>query len=135
MADDDVLSDDETASFLSGTRSIPGVSFPLASGLNARQVASAIVGSVAFALGVGVNTIISALAAAYTGVIDGFAGFLSGSDGLVDTIFETGLTAIRGAWSFSLDEFGLFAFPVALTVLLASLWVVQLGVDQIREVA
>lgn len=135
MADDDVLSDEETASFLNGSRSVRGVNFSLASGVNARQIAATIVGSVVFAVSVGVNTIVSAVAAAYAGLIDSFTGFIAGSDGLIDTIFETGLDAIRGAWSFTLSEFGVFAYPVGVAVLLASIWVVQLGFDQIREVA
>lgn len=133
MADDDVLTDEETSSFLTGSRSVDSVSFSLASGLNASRIASVTVGTVVFVVSVGVNTVIQALASAYSGLVDAFAGFLAGRGGLVDTIFETGLTAIRGAWTFSFDEFGVFAFPVGVAVLLASLYVVQLGVNQLRE--
>jgi len=131
MADDDVLSDEETASFLSGTSSISGVDFSAATGINAQQIATAIAGSIVFVITVGVNTVVQAVAAAYTAVIDGFAGFLS--DGLITAVFTSGIEAIRGAWAFGITEFGLFAYPVGLAVLLATGYVTQLGIEQIRE--
>ncbi|SMO91375.1 hypothetical protein [Halorubrum cibi] len=154
MADgDDVLTDDQEESFLTGTESISeDLSFGLASGINAGRVGRAIAGSIVFTAALGVNTIIGGLTEAYTGLVDGVRGFLAGGtefvndpnavggverefDGLIDVIFGSGIAAIRGAWSFSVTELGPFAYLVGIGVVLSSFWVMGRGLDQIREVS
>ncbi|WP_066415380.1 hypothetical protein [Halorubrum aethiopicum] len=153
MADgDDVLTDDQEESFLTGTESIDGVSFGLASGIDAGRVGRAIAGSIVFVVALGANTIISGLTEAYTGIVDGVRGFLAGGtefvnnpnavggfeqefDGLIDVIFGSGIAAIRGAWSFSLTQFGPLAYPIGIGVVVGSFWVMGRGIDRIREVS
>ncbi|WP_281195834.1 hypothetical protein [Halorubrum sp. F4] len=146
--DDSVLTDDQEESFLTETSSISGVDFDLASGINAGNVARAIIGSFVFTVALGVNTVVGGLTAAYTGLVDGVREFLtvgsqevefgstgweiSEAPGLVDVVFGTGIAAIRGAWSFSLDEFGVFAYPVAMAVIVASFYVIGRGFDRVR---
>lgn len=148
---DDVLTDEQEESFLTGTGSIPSVDFGLASGLDAGRVVRAVAGSVVFSLALVANTAISGLTSAVTGLIDGLSEFLAGTtrfvddpnrvggflletDGLVGTVFGTGIAAIRGAWSFSLTQFGPLAYPVAIGILLATFYVIGRGIDRVREV-
>ncbi|SMO81257.1 hypothetical protein [Halorubrum cibi] len=151
--DDSVLTDDQEESFLTGTESISeDLSFGLASGINAGRVGRAIAGSIVFAVALGVNTVIGALTEAYTGLVDGVSEFLAGGtefvnnpnavggfeqefDGLIEVIFGSGIAAIRGAWSFSLTQFGPLAYPVGIGVVVASFWVMGRGIDRIREVS
>lgn len=152
MADGDDVTDvdvDEDA-FLTGVSQLEGVPFSAASGVDVASLAKAIVGTALFTIGVGVNTVINALATAVSMPIDGVRQFLAGrtdvewvagirveteSVGLIDVIFGTGIAAIRGAWSFNVDTFGVLAFPVGLAVVLGTFIVVSRGIDQIREVA
>lgn len=149
--DDGVLSDEQTDSFLSNSESVPGLSFQLADGIKPVSVAKAIFGSLAFAVALGINTIIDATVTAYTGLIQGVEEFIAGgtefipftftaggreipTDGLIDVTLGAGAAAIEGAWAFSLDEFGLFAYPVAIGVFVVTAYVAQRGLDTAMEV-
>lgn len=147
MADADGDGIDED-SFLTGVTELDSVGFSAASGVDVRRLAEAIIGTVVFTVAVGVNTVVSGIASAYAGLIDGVQGFLVGSTttewflgepveleqtGLIEVIFETGTAAIRGAWSFSLDSFGVFAPPVAIAIMLVTFLVIQTGIEQLEE--
>lgn len=149
MADADGDGIDEE-SFLTGVTELDSVGFSAASGVDVVRLVQAIVGTAVFTVAVGVNTVVSGLSDAYTGLIDGITGFLVGSTtteqflgesialertGLIEVIFGTGTAAIRGAWEFNLDTFGVLALPVAVATTLATFVVVQRGIEQIREVA
>lgn len=141
----------DTESFLTDSESAAGISFPLASGLNVRRLATAIVGSITFAFALGVNTIVAAAVNAYTGLIDGVRQFIAGRSflvedqgglgvdlveepGLIDVTIGAGIAAIEGAWAFSLDEFGILAFPVAVGVFVVTAFVADRGIGLIGEV-
>lgn len=143
--DDAPISTDERNSFLMSVRDIEGADFPLASGINVTRLASALIGSLVFEIAVGVNTVILALSTAYSSLIDGVTAFVAGrtewvptrdglgvaretTDGLIQVTIGLGVSAIEGAWAFSLDQFGIFAYPVGVGVLLASLYVVDRGI-------
>jgi len=148
--DDGMLSDEQTESFLVNSENIPGLSFPSASGVEVGRVGKAIVGSLAFTVALAFNTLIDAVSTAYSGLIDGFRGFLAGgtryvsfpfgggytteTDGLIDVTIGAGIAAIEGAWSFSVDEFGIFALPVGIGVVLATAYVANKSLDASSEV-
>lgn len=153
MAEDDdgVLSDEQTDSFLANSSSVPGLNFQLADGIKPVSVAKAILGSLAFSVALGINTLIDAMVTAYTGLIQGVEEFIAGrfylvenrgglgvkpitEDGLIDVTLGAGAAAIEGAWAFTLDEFGLFAYPVAIAVLVVTAYVTQRGIDSARGV-
>lgn len=151
MSDDDVLTEEQEESFLSNSESASGIDFPLASGLNVGRIGQTIIGSIVFAVAYGFNTIIDATATAYAGLVDGVGEFIAGreevvetrwgiggrvveEDGLLDVTLGAGIAAIEGAWSFSLDEFGVFAYVVAVAVFVATVYVADQGFDAMREV-
>lgn len=149
--DDGMLSEEQTESFLTGSESVPGLSFPIASGVEVGSVGKAIVGSIGFAIALAFNTLIDAVATAYTGLIDGFRGFIAGgtrlvpsstgfgwrtvsTDGLIDVTIGAGVAAIEGAWSFSVEQFGVFAIFVGIGTVLVTAYVASTSVDVASEV-
>ncbi|OYR55530.1 hypothetical protein DJ73_02190 [Halorubrum sp. Ea1] len=148
--DDGVLSEEQTESLLTGSESVPGLSFPIASGIEVGSVGKAIVGSIAFAFALALNTLVDAVSTAYAGLIDGFRGFIAGgrryvsfpfgggytteTDGLIDVTIGAGVAAIEGAWSFSVDQFGVFAIFVGIGTVLVTAYVATKGVDVASEV-
>lgn len=148
MADADGDGIDED-SFLTGVTELDSVGFSAASGVDVVRLAQAVVGTAVFTVAVGVNTVVSGVANAYTGLIDGVREFIVGSEttewflgepitleraGLIEVIFGTGTAAIQGAWAFNVDTFGVLALPVAVFALVATFIVIQRGIDEIREV-
>ncbi|WP_435093400.1 hypothetical protein [Halorubrum sp. N11] len=143
--DDGMLSDEQTESFLTDSESVSGISFPTASGVEVGRVGKTIVGSIAFAFALAFNTLIDAVTTAYSGLLDGFHEFIAGgtryvsfpfgggytteTDGLIDVTIGAGIAAIESAWSFSVDEFGIFALPVGIGVVLATAYVAGRGID------
>jgi len=148
--DDGMLSEEQTESFLVNSESVSGLSFPTASGVDVGRVGKAIVGSVAFTFALAYNTLIDAVSTAYAGLIDGFREFIAGgtryvsfpfgggytteTDGLIDVTIGAGLAAIEGAWSFSVDQYGVFAVLVGIGVVLATAYVAVNGTDAAWEV-
>lgn len=126
------LSDVNLSGFLSGVSPIDGVSFPSASGINVGRVASAVFATIAFAVAYGFNTFIQAAAEAPTRIIDGVGDFVA--DGLIASTIGVGASAIEGAWSFSVAEYGVFAYVLALAVVIATFYVVEWGLQTAREV-
>jgi len=120
------------SSFLTDSSSIDGVSFPSASGINATRVASAIIGSVAFALAYGVTSLIDAVATVYARLIDGIGNFVGVE--LIDATVGAGISAVNGVWSTMLAEFGIGAFPIALGTVIATFYVTERGLGTAREV-
>ena len=146
--DDATDVDVDESSFLTGVSPIDGVSFSGASGINSSLLAKTLVGSGVFALAVGVNTLINGVTDAVAGLITGVQEFLAGRTetgwfgstkieleyaGIIDILFGTAIAAIRGAWSFSLTQFGVLAYPVGVAVLLGTFLVAQRGIDRIAE--
>lgn len=149
MASDDdgeILSDEQTESFLTNSESISGLSFPTASGIKVGRLGKTIVGSIAFAIGIAFNTTIAAVVTAFTGLIDGFREFIVGgtryvrygftgggytveTDGLIDVTVGAGVAALEGAWSFSVDQFGIFALLVGVVAILATAYVASRGLE------
>jgi hypothetical protein len=129
--DDALLSNIDLGQFLTGSSSLDGVDFRAADGINAVRVAQAAVGAVAFALLWGVNSLIAAVTGAYARIIDAVASF---SGGLIQSTLGVGISAVEGVWSFTLTEFGLFAYPIALSVVLATFYVADEGITAAREV-
>lgn len=126
------VGDVNLSSFLSGVSPIDGVSFPSASSIDAVRVAQAIFATFAFAVAYGFNTFIQAAAEAPTRIIDGVGEFLA--DGLIASTVGVGASAIEGAWSFSVAEYGLFAYVIALVSVIATFYVVEWGLQTAREV-
>ena len=131
-SEDASLSSIDFSSMLTGSESVDGVDFPLASGINVVRVAQTIIGSVALSVLIGVNTVIQALADAYSALIDGAAGFF-GTD-LIDATIGAGVSAINGVWAPLVDEFGLGAYFSVLLIVLATFYVADIGVDEALEV-
>lgn len=130
---DDATTDSvDYGSLLSNSESIDGVGFPLASGINVTRVAQTIIASIVFAVSFGVTSIIDAVTGAYAGLVDGIGEFIA--DGLIGATLSAGVGAIRGAWTVTLDEFGLFGWVIALGIMLATFFVVEQGIETAREV-
>lgn len=129
--DDALLSSVDFGEFLSGSSTLDGVDFRAASGINAVRVAQAAIGAVAFALLWGVNSLIAAVSSVYARLIDGVGGF---AGALIQSTLGVGISAIEGVWSFSVSEFGLFAYPIALLIVLATFYVADAGLTTAREV-
>lgn len=129
--DDATLSSIDFGEFLNGSSTLDGVDFRAASGINAVRVAQAAIGAVAFALLWGVNSLIAAVTESYAQLIDGVGSF---GGGLIQSTIGVGITAIDGVWSFGVSEFGLFAYPIALLIVLATFYVVDAGLTTAREV-
>jgi len=126
------LSSIDFGALLTNSSSADGVGFPLASGINVVRVAQAIIGSIAFSVLLGVNSVISTLSDVYSGLIDGLGGFFG--DRLIGATLGAGVSAIEGAWSFSLDEFGFGAYLIGLGVVIATFYVADRGADAALEV-
>lgn len=139
--------------FLTGTDEADGVSFPLASGIDTGALGRTVIGSIAFSIALGVSQFVDAWTEAVGGLITGVEEFIAGSttrirgvgaewieiptdaaDGLIEVTIGAGIAAINGAWSFSLDEFGLFALPVAIGAVVATAWVANELIGVGREV-
>lgn len=129
--EDASLSDVDFSSFLTGSSSLPGVDFRAASGINATAVAEAVIGIIAFAVGWAANSLVAAILSLPARVLEWVTE--SATD-LFQATIGLGITAVEGVWSFSLAEFGLFAYPGALLVVLATFYVVDKGLDAAQEV-
>lgn len=127
--------DDSTLStFLTDSSSASGIDFQLASGINVGSLVRGVGASIAFAIALGVNTVVDGITTAVTSVIGAGQSFIAGPQGLIATLIEPGVAAIEGAWAFSLNEFGVLAFPVGLVVILATMYVADRGIDRVLEV-
>jgi len=129
--DDALLSGIDLSNFLTGSSSLDGVDFNAASGINAIRVAQAALGTVSFALIYGLNSFIDAWTNAVARVIDSFGGFIGK---LIGATASVGISAVEGAWSFTLTEYGLLAYPIALIIVLATFYVADEGISAAREV-
>jgi len=126
------IGDVDLSGFLSNASSIDGVSFPTASGIDAGRVAQAVIGTIAFAVAFGVNSFIQAVTSAPVRIIDGVGDFIA--DGLIASTIGVAASAIEGAWSFSLAEFGPLAYVAAITSVIATFYVAEWGLQTAREV-
>lgn len=126
------LGDVNLTGFLSNASPIDGLSFPTASGIDAGRVAQAVIGTIAFTAAYGFNTFIQAAASAPTRIIDATGDFIA--DGLIASTVGVAASAIEGAWSFSVAEFGPLAYVVALLSVVATFYVAEWGVQTAREV-
>lgn len=129
--DDALLSSIDFSNFLSGSESLDGVDFNAASGINGLRVAEAAIASLVFALLYGVNSLIDAATTAVARVIDAGSGF---AGDLIGVTLGVGIAAVEGAWSFTVSEYGLLAYPIALLVVLATFYVADQGISTAREV-
>lgn len=131
-ADDDaLLSSIDFSNFLSGSSPLDGVDFNAASGINAIRVAEAAIASLAFALLYGVNSLIDAWTTAVARAIDAGRGFIGD---LIGATLGVGISAVEGVWSFTVSEYGLLAYPIALIIVLATFYVADQGISTAREV-
>jgi len=112
-------------------------------------LAGAIVTSFVAAITAGISGIVLAAREAYLEIITGVTEFftqrivLTSGDSLgadtriIEGVFPTINTAIAegaaGLWRIDLSEYGIFAYPVAVGVILMTLWVIQYGVTYARE--
>ena len=119
-------------SLLTNSESVDGLNFQLASGINATRVAQTIIGSVVFSVLLGGNSVISAVSTAYARLIDALAGFFG--DRLIEATLGAGVSAIEGAWAFSLEQYGAGAYLAALGLVIATFYVADWGLDTAREV-
>lgn len=125
------FSDIDLSAFLTGSSEADGVSFPIATGINVGRLAAAIVGSIAYGIAFGFSTLIDGLVTGYTLIVDRFASYVST---LIGATLGAGASAIYGAWSFTLDEFGVFAYVVAIGVFVLTAYVADRGINAAREV-
>ncbi|EMA01815.1 hypothetical protein C437_15386 [Haloarcula vallismortis ATCC 29715] len=121
-------------------------SFPLASGVKWTRLGAAIIGSTVAIIATGVSAIVQGAVEAATRYLEAIQSFFFGgtepipdapflsrpSDGLYQVTVDAGIAAIRGAWSFSLAEFGVLALPISIIVVLATFYVVSAGIDFLK---
>lgn len=103
----------------------------------------------------GIASVWLALRTAYSGLIVGVTNFFTNDvaggapDGLEDITDGGGAQGVEGLfprfsasvlegsaklWQFDLEQFGIFAFPVAVASILLTLWVLQYAANYLREV-
>lgn len=129
--DDALLSSIDFSNYLSGSESLDGVDFNAASGINSVAVAEAAIASLAFALFYGIGSFIDAWTSAVARAIDAVRGFIGE---LIGATVGVGFSAVEGAWSFGVSEYGLLAYPIALIIVLATFYVADQGISTAREV-
>ena len=155
MADDDQtnLSDDEQSFLLSGSSSLDGVDFRAADGINAGNLAQTVVGTIGLALGTAAVTFVDGVAEAWTRLLGSLAGFLAGTQqlvesvpgavqdrvtqeipGLIGTVSDSWVSAIRASWDSALPDTGLAAWLFALGLVLITFYVAARGFDTVSEV-
>lgn len=120
-------------------------SFPLATGVKWTKVGASIIGATAAIIATGFSAIVQGYIEAARRYIEAAQSFLFGgtesvpglpfitrqSDGLLQVTAGAGLSAIRGAWAFSLAEFGVLALPISIIVVLATFYVASAGVEYV----
>ena len=154
VADDDQSISDEQQSFLlSGTSSLDGVDFRAATGIDAGNLGRSVVGTLGFVLAAVAATFVQGVTEAWTRVIDGLAGFLAGTQrlvesapgaaqdtvtqelpGLIGTLAGSVTAGFRGAWSAAIPEFGVLQWVAALGVVILTFYAAARGFDAVSEV-
>lgn len=156
MADDDQtsLTDDDQSFLLSGSSSLDGVDFQAASGLNAGNIARTVVGTIGLALGTAATTLVGGVGEAWTRLLDSLAGFLGGTrelitgpngyltpgriyrdvPGLIGTVADSWVSAMRGAWSGALPGTGIAAWVFSLGIVFLTFYAAARGLNELREV-
>jgi len=156
VADDDQanLSDEEQSFLLSGTSSLDGVDFRAATGIDGSNLSRSVVGTIGFTLAAAAATFVQGVAKAWTSLIDGVASFLGGTQelvtgiagnlapgavyrdvpGLIGTLADGWVSAMRGAWSTALPDSGIAAWLFALGTALLTFYAAARGFGEVREV-
>jgi len=122
---------DSWRQFLTGTTQLEGVSFTGATGARWARLGTAIFGSVVAAATLGGVAIIQGIERAVTSVLAALTG---GYELLLREYVEVPIAAVRGAFAFTVNEFGILALPITVAVTLATFWILSQGINRIRGV-
>ena len=131
-AGDDIDSDE----FLEDGQAIEGASFTMASGVRWADLAAAVVGSIAAAATLGVQSVVGGIVEAVTGLLGGVETFITGTNwsvGLFDLLTNAMVSALSGVWDISLSDWGIFATVALTLIIFGSLWTFSQAADYIRE--
>jgi hypothetical protein len=157
MADDDetTLSDEDQSFLLSGTSSLgDSVDFRAATGIDVRNLSSTVIGTLAFGLAAAATIFVQGVTEAWTIALDGVTAFIAGTrelvtgtasnlapgpvyrdvPGLIGTLADTWISAMRGAWSSAVPDSGFATFLFALGIVLITFYAAARGVDTVSEV-
>ena len=122
---------DSWRQFLTGTTRLDGVSFLGATGARWTQLGTAIFGSLVAASTIGGVAIVQGIERAVTSVLAALAG---GYKLLLREYVEVPIAAVRGLYSFGVDQYGILALPITVAVSLLTFWIVSQGINRIRGV-
>lgn len=59
--------------------------------------------------------------------------YLPEQEGLLDVVFDPFVGGLYRAWTISLSEFGLLAYPIAAAMVLAAYWMLARGLQYMRK--
>lgn len=124
--------------FLTGTESIPGVSFSAATGVNWTRVASGVVGSFVVAYYTGLVTIIQSVVSGIVDLIEGVGRFISGGFvadtgtpgdlSTVDTLpglLDVVVNLSEASFAMDMSEYGILGYLAGVASVLGGMYVLS----------
>lgn len=158
MADDDrtALDEEQRSFLLTGVEKFEDtdLSFSAASGIDGGNLGRSLIGTLGFALATAATIFVQGVTEAWTSVFDGITAFLAGTrelvtgaasnlapgpvyrdvPGLIGTLADGWVSAMRGAWSSTLPDSGIAAWLFGLGIVLVTFYAAARGSDAVSEV-
>lgn len=106
------------------------VDFSLATGVNWTTFGESVVGSIIAAIAIGYTALIQGWSSALDTMLGGLGSF---SGELIRTVGASPTNLISGAWSFTVDQYGLLALPIGAGTVIIAFWIVSQAAEYIRR--